>query len=49
MLLASSRVSLSARQYSHEHEESPEQFDQRFVDYFNKPNIDGWEVRHGAL
>lgn len=28
-------------------EETEEQFDQRYVDYFSKPDIDGWEVRKG--
>lgn len=28
-------------------EETPEEFDQRYLNYFNKPDIDGWEVRKG--
>lgn len=28
-------------------EESEEEFDQRYVNYFSKPDIDGWEVRKG--
>jgi len=27
--------------------ESPEQFDQRFVDFFNRTDLDGWMVRSG--
>jgi cytochrome c oxidase subunit 5a len=30
---------------SHDVVESDAEFDQRFIDYFNRPNIDGWEVR----
>ncbi|XP_039300762.1 LOW QUALITY PROTEIN: cytochrome c oxidase subunit 5A, mitochondrial-like [Nilaparvata lugens] len=29
------------------HAESDEDFDCRFETYFNKPDIDGWEVRQG--
>ena len=28
-------------------EETDEEFDQRYINYFNKPDIDGWEVRKG--
>lgn len=28
-------------------EETDEEFDQRYVNYFSKPDIDGWEVRKG--
>lgn len=28
-------------------EETDEEFDQRYLNYFNKPDIDGWEVRKG--
>ncbi|KFD69114.1 hypothetical protein M514_03003 [Trichuris suis] len=27
--------------------ETPEEFDKRFIDFFNQPNIDGWLVRKG--
>ncbi|KAL1239050.1 Cytochrome c oxidase subunit 5A [Trichinella pseudospiralis] len=32
---------------SHTAEETPEQFDKRFIDFFNQPDIDGWLVRKG--
>lgn len=28
-------------------EETDEEFDQRYVNYFKRPNIDGWELRKG--
>lgn len=28
-------------------EETEEEFDQRYVNYFSKPDIDGWELRKG--
>lgn len=28
-------------------EETEEEFDQRYVDYFSRPDIDGWELRKG--
>lgn len=28
-------------------EETDEEFDQRYLNYFNKPDIDGWELRKG--
>lgn len=28
-------------------EETEDEFDQRYVNYFNKPDIDGWELRKG--
>uniref|UniRef100_A0A8C4WKJ8 Cytochrome c oxidase subunit 5A, mitochondrial n=1 Tax=Gopherus evgoodei TaxID=1825980 RepID=A0A8C4WKJ8_9SAUR len=38
---------LPARCYSHGTEESDEEFDARWVTYFNKPDIDAWELRKG--
>ena len=26
---------------------SEEEFDRKYVDYFNRPDIDGWEIRKG--
>lgn len=31
--------------YSHGVQETDEQFDARYVNYFNRPDIDGWEIR----
>lgn len=28
-------------------EETPEEFDKRYLDYFSRPDIDGWELRKG--
>ncbi|XP_020669828.1 cytochrome c oxidase subunit 5A, mitochondrial isoform X2 [Pogona vitticeps] len=36
-----------ARGYSH-HQETDEEFDARWVTYFNRPEIDDWELRKGA-
>ncbi|PKU30772.1 ribonuclease p protein subunit p25 [Limosa lapponica baueri] len=38
---------LPARCYSHGSQESDEEFDARWVTYFNKPDIDAWELRKG--
>ncbi|XP_067161705.1 cytochrome c oxidase subunit 5A, mitochondrial isoform X2 [Apteryx mantelli] len=38
---------LHARCYSHGSQESDEEFDARWVTYFNKPDIDAWELRKG--
>lgn len=40
---------LPARCYSHGSQESDEEFDARWVTYFNKPDIDAWELRKGTL
>jgi len=32
---------------SHEVQETDEEFDARYVAYFSRPDIDGWEVRKG--
>lgn len=40
---------LHARCYSHGSQESDEEFDARWVTYFNKPDIDAWELRKGML
>ncbi|XP_075215692.1 cytochrome c oxidase subunit 5A [Lycorma delicatula] len=33
--------------FSHGEAESDEEFDERFEKYFNRPDIDGWEIRKG--
>ncbi|KAG7482351.1 cytochrome c oxidase subunit 5A, mitochondrial-like [Solea senegalensis] len=38
---------LASRCYSHGKVESDEEFDARWVTYFSKPDIDGWELRKG--
>ncbi|XP_010135706.1 PREDICTED: cytochrome c oxidase subunit 5A, mitochondrial, partial [Buceros rhinoceros silvestris] len=40
-------AALHARCYSHGSQESDEEFDARWVTYFNKPDIDAWELRKG--
>ncbi|KAL1240763.1 Cytochrome c oxidase subunit 5A [Trichinella spiralis] len=40
-------ATLKCHQRSHTAEETPEQFDKRFIDFFNQPDIDGWLVRKG--
>ncbi|MEE6513400.1 hypothetical protein FKM82_020995 [Ascaphus truei] len=42
-----SPAALAARCYSHAKHESDEEFDARWVTYFNKPDIDAWELRKG--
>ncbi|XP_077989069.1 cytochrome c oxidase subunit 5A, mitochondrial-like [Glandiceps talaboti] len=42
-----SLAAVSARQYSAKLEETDEQFDARWEAYFNKPDIDDWELRRG--
>ncbi|ODN00595.1 Cytochrome c oxidase subunit 5A, mitochondrial [Orchesella cincta] len=37
----------AARFMSHEVQETDEEFDARYVAYFSRPDIDGWEVRKG--
>uniref|UniRef100_A0A8C4MAQ2 Cytochrome c oxidase subunit 5A, mitochondrial n=1 Tax=Equus asinus asinus TaxID=83772 RepID=A0A8C4MAQ2_EQUAS len=37
----------SVRCYSHGSHETDEEFDARWVTYFNKPDIDAWELRKG--
>ncbi|MBZ3883434.1 Cytochrome c oxidase subunit 5A, mitochondrial [Sciurus carolinensis] len=37
----------SALWYSHGSHETDEEFDARWVTYFNKPDIDAWELRKG--
>nr|XP_060611905.1 cytochrome c oxidase subunit 5A, mitochondrial [Anolis sagrei ordinatus] len=44
---ASAAAVLPARCYSHGSHESDEEFDARWVTYFNKPDIDAWELRKG--
>ncbi|XP_069019282.1 cytochrome c oxidase subunit 5A, mitochondrial-like [Embiotoca jacksoni] len=38
---------LASRCYSHGKQETDEEFDARWVTYFNKPEIDAWELRKG--
>uniref|UniRef100_A0A8C6UBT7 Cytochrome c oxidase subunit 5A, mitochondrial n=1 Tax=Neogobius melanostomus TaxID=47308 RepID=A0A8C6UBT7_9GOBI len=38
---------LVSRLYSHGKVETDEEFDARWVTYFNKPDIDAWELRKG--
>ncbi|XP_072881554.1 cytochrome c oxidase subunit 5A, mitochondrial-like [Hemitrygon akajei] len=38
---------LASRWYSHGKQETDEEFDARWVTYFNKPDIDDWELRKG--
>uniref|UniRef100_A0A667WJU5 Cytochrome c oxidase subunit 5A, mitochondrial n=1 Tax=Myripristis murdjan TaxID=586833 RepID=A0A667WJU5_9TELE len=38
---------LASRCYSHGKQETDEEFDARWVTYFNKPDIDAWELRKG--
>lgn len=38
---------LASRCYSHAKAETDEEFDARWVTYFNKPDIDAWELRKG--
>ncbi|XP_023675779.2 cytochrome c oxidase subunit 5Aa [Paramormyrops kingsleyae] len=38
---------LQTRCYSHGAQETDEEFDARWVTYFNKPDIDAWELRKG--
>jgi len=35
------------RYMSHEVQETDEEFDARYVAYFSRPDIDGWEIRKG--
>lgn len=37
----------SCMRYSSKKEETDEEFDARYEAYFNRPDIDGWEVRKG--
>ncbi|CAH2273390.1 cytochrome c oxidase subunit 5A, mitochondrial [Pelobates cultripes] len=41
-------AAVAARCYSHAKHESDEEFDARWVTYFNKPDIDAWELRKGV-
>ncbi|GCB74173.1 hypothetical protein scyTo_0003260 [Scyliorhinus torazame] len=40
-------AALASRWYSHGKQETDEEFDARWVTYFNKPDIDAWELRKG--
>ncbi|XP_053549330.1 cytochrome c oxidase subunit 5A, mitochondrial [Bombina bombina] len=42
-----SPAAVAVRCYSHAKHESDEEFDARWVTYFNKPDIDAWELRKG--
>jgi len=37
----------AVRFMSHEVQETDEEFDARYVAYFSRPDIDGWEIRKG--
>lgn len=39
---------MASRCYSHGKQETDEEFDARWVTYFNKPDIDAWELRKGT-
>uniref|UniRef100_A0A674MG09 Cytochrome c oxidase subunit 5A, mitochondrial n=1 Tax=Takifugu rubripes TaxID=31033 RepID=A0A674MG09_TAKRU len=41
------RSLLASRSYSHGKQETDEEFDARWVTYFNKPDIDAWELKKG--
>lgn len=40
---------MASRCYSHGKQETDEEFDARWVTYFNKPDIDAWELRKGKF
>ncbi|XP_041034091.1 cytochrome c oxidase subunit 5A, mitochondrial-like [Carcharodon carcharias] len=40
-------AAIASRWYSHGKQETDEEFDARWVTYFNKPDIDAWELRKG--
>lgn len=40
---------LASRWYSHGKQETDEEFDARWVTYFNKQDIDAWELRKGRI
>ncbi|XP_055902808.1 cytochrome c oxidase subunit 5A, mitochondrial [Eupeodes corollae] len=44
---ASRMSAIGAVRMSHDSSETDEQFDKRYEDYFNRPDIDGWEIRKG--
>uniref|UniRef100_A0A3P9M6G0 Cytochrome c oxidase subunit 5A, mitochondrial n=1 Tax=Oryzias latipes TaxID=8090 RepID=A0A3P9M6G0_ORYLA len=46
-LLSVPATVLASRCYSHGKQETDEEFDARWVTYFNKPDIDAWELRKG--
>ncbi|KAG8440296.1 hypothetical protein GDO86_006164 [Hymenochirus boettgeri] len=46
-VVAGSPAAVAVRCYSHAKHESDEEFDARWVTYFNKPDIDAWELRKG--
>ncbi|CAG9759283.1 unnamed protein product [Ceutorhynchus assimilis] len=39
---------LGVRYMSKHNTETDDQFDQRYENYFNNPNIDGWDIRRGV-
>merc|ERR1712029_301985 len=41
----SPRLSLTAVRHGHGVKETDAEFDTRYVNYFNRPDIDGWECR----
>ncbi|XP_050314525.1 cytochrome c oxidase subunit 5A, mitochondrial-like [Anthonomus grandis grandis] len=44
---ASSSLGINARMMSKASTETDAQFDQRYQNFFNQPDIDGWDVRRG--
>jgi len=45
--VAQPAVTSGVRYMSHEVQETDEEFDARYVAYFSRPDIDGWEIRKG--
>ena len=46
-LTAARTLAVGSVRLSHGHAETDEQFDKRYEDYFNRKDIDGWEIRKG--
>lgn len=40
---------MASRNFSHGDNETDEEFDARWVTYFNKPDIDAWELKKGRF
>ncbi|KAL1493387.1 hypothetical protein ABEB36_011450 [Hypothenemus hampei] len=47
LLQSTAFKSANVRLMSKENTETDEQFDNRFLNFFNDPNIDGWDIRRG--
>jgi len=39
------KPTVTAIRLSHQHEETDDEFDARYLAYLSRPNIDGWEIR----